>query len=67
MTKETPIRNFYGKTLGYIRTDEKGNKTVFDFYKRILGYYDAKRDVTMDFYKRDIARGDATGMLIKDE
>ena len=65
--QEIKIKNFYGKIIGYIKVYDNGDKTVMDFYKRILGYYDAKRDVTMDFYKMVIARGDATGMLIKDE
>ena len=33
------IRNFIGKIVGYIDTDNKGNKTVYDFQGRIKGYY----------------------------
>ena len=63
MTKNY-IKDFYGRTLGYIETDSQGNKIVHDFYGRILGRYDAKADVTKDFYGRIIARGDQSSMLI---
>lgn len=65
MTDKQTIRDFYGRIVGYIETDHKGNKVVRDFYNRIQGYYDKDRNVTTDFYKRIIARGDATGSLIK--
>lgn len=64
MTNTQIIRDFSGKIIGYIETDSQGNKTVRDFYRVIKGYYDAKQDVTRDFYKRIIARGDACGMLL---
>lgn len=38
---------------------------IRDFYNRILGYYIASRDVTTDFYRRTIAKGNAVGMLLK--
>ena len=64
MKKEITIRNSKLQIIGYIETDEKGNKTVRDFYRRVLGYYDASTDTTRDFYRRVIARGDAAAMLI---
>ena len=64
MTNTQIIRDFSGKIIGYIETDSQGNKTVRDFYRVIKGYYDAKQDVTRDFYKRIIARGDVCGMLL---
>lgn len=64
MEKET-IRDFSGKIIGFIETDSRGNKTVRDFYMRVLGYYDKSQDVTTDFYRRVIARGDCCGMLFK--
>lgn len=59
------IRDFNGRILGYIETDNAGNKIVRDFYKVILGKYDKKNNVTRDFYGRIIARGDASASLIK--
>ncbi len=59
------IRDFSGKIIGYIEIAPNGDKTVRDFYRVIKGYYIASQDVTTDFYRRIIARGDATGMLLK--
>lgn len=58
------IREFNGRILGYVDTDNKGNKTVRDFYGRILGYYNVDLNVTQDFYRRIVARGDAAISLI---
>ena len=58
------IRDFYGRILGSITTDSKGNKVVRDFYGKILGKYDKKTNVTRDFYGRIVARGDRTAALI---
>ena len=63
MDKEV-IRDFYGKILGTIETDTKGNKTVRNFHGKILGYYDKANNVTRDFYKKIIARGDQASGLI---
>ena len=58
------IRDFYNRILGYIETDDKGNKVAKDFYRRIVGRYDAKTDVTRDFYNRIIGKGDLLSSLI---
>ena len=58
------IRDFYGRILGTIEIDNKGNKTIRDFWGRILGYYDKDNNVTRDFYKRVIGRGDQASSLI---
>lgn len=65
MIRIQPVRDFYNRILGYIETDEKGNKVAKDFYRRVLGKYDAKQDVTRDFYNRIIAKGDITASLIQ--
>ena len=61
--KET-IRDFYGRILGYVITDDKGNKTARNFYGKVLGYYDKVNNVTRDFYQRVIGRGDQAVSLI---
>ena len=61
--KET-IRDFYGRILGTITTDNVGNKVVRDFYGKLLGKYDKKANVTRDFYGKIVARGDRTSALI---
>ena len=60
------IKDFNGKIIGYIDTDSRGNKTIRNFYRVIKGFYDAKEDVTRDFYRRIIARGDASSMLLNE-
>jgi hypothetical protein len=61
------IRDFYGKILGHVDTDSNGNKTVTNYYGKILGRYDAHRKVTVDFYNRIVANGDASVSLIYNE
>jgi len=63
--KEEKITDFYGRILGYIQTDElTNNKTAFNFYRKILGRYNAKENVTKDFYGRIVSRGDTLTSLI---
>ena len=58
------IRDFYNRVIGYIETDRDGNKIVRNFYKKILGRYDKKHDVTRDYYNRIIGKGDLSTMLL---
>lgn len=58
------IKDWTGKVIGTIETDNAGNKVVKDFYGRIKGRYDKKANVTTDFYGRRIAKGDQCGMLL---
>ena len=64
MSNREVIRDFYGRSLGSITTDNKGNKIARDFHGRILGKYDAKNNVTKDFYGRIIAKGDQCSSLV---
>lgn len=64
MTKEY-IRDFYGRILGSIETDNNGNKKARDFYGKILGTYNKKDNTTRDFYGKIIARGDQSASLIR--
>ena len=64
MNNRVVIRDFYGKILGSVTTDNIGNKIVRDFYGRILGRYDKKADVTRDFYGKIVAKGDHSTALI---
>ena len=58
------IRDFNNRILGKIENMSNGDKTVRDFYGRILGYYRKSQDITTDFYGRIVARGDASSGLI---
>lgn len=64
---EEIIKDFYSRIIGYVQTDNEGNKKAFDFYRRPLGSYNKKQNVTKDFYNRIIARGDAVVSLIYTE
>lgn len=64
MTDRETIRDFYGRILGTITTDNSGNKVVRDFYGRILGKFDKSSNVTRDFYGRIVARGDQSSALV---
>lgn len=56
---KVPVRQASGRIIGFIETDKDGNKQARDFYGKILGYYDARLDVTRDFYGRITTRGDS--------
>ena len=65
MAREEIIRDFYGRIIGKYEHQSNGDIVVKDFYNRILGYYIASRDVTTDFYRRTVAKGNAVSMLLK--
>lgn len=60
----TPIKDWKGKIIGYIEEDTLGNKTLRDFYRKILGRYDKRSDITRDFYGKIIGKGDLLMMLL---
>lgn len=62
--KTEDIKEFSGRIIARVTTDDKGNKTVSNFYGTVLGRYDKQNNVTREFSGRVIAHGDATGMLI---
>lgn len=64
MAKET-IRDFNGRIIGTIETHANGDKTVRNFNNVILGYYKKDKNVTTDFNRRILAKGDCTGMLFR--
>ena len=63
MSKE-PIKDFYGRILGYIETLSNGDQVATDFYNRQLGKYYSRENVTKDFYGRILARGNILSSLI---
>lgn len=63
--REEVIKDFSGKILGKVKTDEKtGDKTVRAFSGQILGYYKKQYDYTTDFYGKVVSRGDTAVSLI---
>ena len=68
MNNQEILRDFYGKIIGYIETDNQGNKVIRDKYRKILGRYDKKMNVTRDFYGRIIGKGNQSAILfLKDK
>ena len=65
--KEITVKTFGFRVVGYIIEKDNGDKTVMDFYRHILGHYDAASDSVRDFHGRVIAYGDAAAILLKDE
>lgn len=59
------IKNFEGRIIGYEETLSNGDVKVSDFSGRILGYYRKSQDKTVDFYGRIVARGNHTGILLR--
>lgn len=67
MAKE-PIKDFYNRIIGWIETKPNGDKVGYDFYNRIVGFYNKRLNVTQDFYRRIVARGDAlVGLIMQSE
>jgi hypothetical protein len=65
VTKEM-IRDRHGKIIGWVETDNLGNKVVRDFSGHIKGRYKKVHNATFDFYGKIVAYGDATaGLLYK--
>ena len=58
------IKNWRGKVMGFIKTDDKGNKQVFDSKYKLLGTYRKDLNLTRDSSYRVIGKGDLTLTLI---
>ena len=62
---EQAIRDYNGRILGFIATDEHtGNKVAKDYYGKILGRYEYQRNVTTDYYSNVLSQGDILTSLI---
>ena len=58
------VRDFYGRSLGYLDRKPNGDVVAHDFQGRILGTYDKTLNATKDFQGRIVASRDMTGGLI---
>lgn len=65
MIKSQAIRDYYNRVIGYIDTDDQGNKIIRDYYHKMIGRYDKKQDVTRDLYNRIVGKGDLSTMLFR--
>ena len=62
--QEQPIKDWTGKIIGFIKTMPNGDAKIYDFYRRLLGTYDKRSDITKDFYGRIVAKGNQLSMLL---
>lgn len=68
MITKQPIREFSGKIIAWVITDsDSGDKTLTNFNGVILGYYRKNRDVTTNFYGKELSKGDTLTMLITND
>ena len=58
------ITDNYGRCLGTIETDGRGDKVVKDFYGKILGRYERSSNVTKDVYGKILYHGDMAAALL---
>lgn len=58
------IKDFYNRVIGRIETKANGDKIGKDFYNRIVGYYEKSSNLTKDFYRRVVSKGDTLVALI---
>ena len=61
------ITQFSGRIVGFVDVDSNGDKTVRDFYGRILGFYRKSNNATTLFSGKIIAFGDVTGIFFKND
>lgn len=65
MIERIKVQDWTGKIIGFIERDTTtGNKQIKDFYGKIKGKYNARLDITTDFYGRQIAKGDQLMMTL---
>ena len=64
MKNKIYVKDFYHRIMGTIEEDDEGNKIARDFYKRIVGKYKKKSNLTYDFYNRIVGRGAILTSLI---
>ncbi len=64
MATEERIKDWTGKLLGYVETDNQGNQKVKDWTGKLLGYYNAGDNTTREWNGRKIAEGNVAVSLI---
>jgi hypothetical protein len=64
MKRET-LRDASFNIIGYVETDDRGNKTVRDPSFQTKGFYSKGSDVTQDSSFKNLAWGDQTRILLK--
>lgn len=63
--KTEVLRDMNFRPIGYVQTDERGNKVVRDSSFNTKGFYSAQRNVTQDSSFKNVAIGDQSRTLIQ--
>lgn len=59
-----PLKDLYGRPLGWIEEDYEGNRQIKNSHLRIVGFYNKQRNRTTDFYGRYVGEGDLLTTLL---
>jgi hypothetical protein len=62
--KTETIRDLNFNTIGYIQTDDRGNKTIRDASFNTKGFYSKGSNVTQDQSFKNLAWGDQSRVLL---
>ena len=54
MSNTTIVKDFYGRIIGKLETQDSGDIIAKDFYGKILGRYCKNQNVTKGFYQVEI-------------
>lgn len=58
------IRDSHHQVIGYIATDARGHGTARDAHLRLLGRYNAQRDVTYDAHNQLVGQTNLLAALV---
>lgn len=59
-----PLKDLYGRPLGWIEEDKDGNQQLKNQNLRIVGFYDKQKNRTTDFFGRYIGTGNLLTTLL---
>ena len=62
---KTTIKDYYGRIIAYVDTDNQGNKVMTNYYGKILGRYNKSNNSVTDYNGKVIVYGeDSIGVLL---
>ena len=62
--KETTLRNSYYRVFGYVREEDNGNVTVYDWRHRLVGTYNKSINTSYDWRHIIIGKGNCIQTLL---
>ena len=58
------LKDFQSRIIGYIDTKPNGDQIGYDYYNRIVGYYEKRTNLTKDYSRRIVGRGNLLSALV---